>query len=74
MKLQIDEIDKIRSISLSFIILLVCYIERMCPASEPDYLLLIQIHSTTLEYRLTRKLLILDISLTLTFLLEIKYT
>ena len=33
--IHIDEIDEIRSISFSFIILLACYIERMCrPTNE----------------------------------------
>ena len=41
---QIDEINKIRSISCSFIIIFVCYIEKMFSPAE-RHLFLIQVHS-----------------------------
>ena len=43
---QIDEIDKIRSISFSFIIFLFCYIESICRIQR-THLLLIRVHSPT---------------------------
>ena len=44
MNLKIDEINKIRSISFSFIVILVSYIEKMFAPAE-RHLLRIQVHS-----------------------------
>ena len=61
--LRTDEIDKIISFSFSFIIIFVCYIE-ICLAPSETF----AIDSTILEYFSTRKLLVLDISVILSFL------